>query len=395
MQSDHMAERLELEDGLYALIYHTIKDVPQVAWDARARFHSEATSWSFWNVLEQSGLNDFRYHYALLVNQAGDVLAQTCFYDVTTDLAIFGPRWLRQLLAGVRRVWPGFMKLRMLECGTPVTLVSPPVAICPGTDTALVITALTALLHKIARRQKQRLIVIRDFEPPAAPFEALFAAHGYHLSDNLPNTYLDIGWSSWPAYLQAMRSYYRSKLVKYLKRNEEAGITCKMTADFADLAETLHAQWMNVHEHAKEFQREVLTPTFYRELSRQDGVDARVLLFYRQEQLVGHALLLRDHEELRWLYVGRETVGHDGLYLFIAQKVVETAITLGVKRLEMGLTTYSIKRDLGAVVVPLRMAIRATNGVLNPFVGLGYKLLNHVSIPTSRQVFKPEHGRDS
>lgn len=395
MQSDHMAERLELGDGLYALIYHTIKDVPQVAWDARARFHSEATSWSFWNVLEQSGLNDFRYHYALLVNQAGDVLAQTCFYDVTTDLAIFGPRWLRQLLAGVRRVWPGFMKLRMLECGTPVTLVSPPVAICPGTDTALVITALTALLHKIARRQKQRLIVIRDFEPPAAPFEALFAAHGYHLSDNLPNTYLDIGWSSWPAYLQAMRSYYRSKLVKYLKRNEEAGITCKMTADFADLAETLHAQWMNVHEHAKEFQREVLTPTFYRELSRQDGVDARVLLFYRQEQLVGHALLLRDHEELRWLYVGRETVGHDGLYLFIAQKVVETAITLGVKRLEMGLTTYSIKRDLGAVVVPLRMAIRATNGVLNPFVGLGYKLLNHVSIPTSRQVFKPEHGRDS
>ena len=352
-------------------------------------------SWSFWNVLEQSGLNDFCYHYAVLVNEAGQTLAQACFYDVTTDLAIFGPRWLRQSLAGVRRFWPGFMKLRMLECGTPITLISPPVIILPGTDPTLIITALTLLLRKIARRQKQLLIVIRDFEPPAAPLATAFAAHGYHICDNLPNTYLDIRWPAWQTYLHSMRSYYRSKLVKYLKRNEQLGITCQLTSDFADLAETLHAQWMNVHKNAKEFQREVLTPTFYRALSRQHGIDASVLLFYRREQLVGHALLLRDHTELRWLYVGRESICPDGLYLFIAQKVVETAISLGVKRLEMGLTTYAIKQDLGAEIVPLSMSLRATNGFLNPFVGLGYKLLNHVSIPRPRQVFKPGDARDS
>lgn len=394
-QPNHKAEHIALGGGLSAFIYHTIKDVPKALWDAHARLHSQATSWAFWAALEQSGLNDFCYHYAVLVDQSGQVLARTCFYDVTTDLAIFGPRWLRRLLAGVRRVWPGFMKLRMLECGTPITLVSPPVTILPGADPASVITALTTLLHKIARRQKQLLIVVRDFEPPAAPLEALFAAHGYHLSDNLPNTYLTINWATKAAYLQSMRSYYRSKLMKYLRRNEAAGITCQLTSDFADLAETLHAQWMNVHENAKEFQREVLTPAFYRALARQDGVDAMVLLFYRQEHLVGHALLLQDHEELRWLYVGRESVSHDGLYLFIAQKVVETAITLGAKKLEMGLTTYPIKQDMGADIVRLRMAIRATNGFLNLFVGLGYKLLNHVSIPAPRQVFKPGAKRDS
>lgn len=392
---DSKAERLTLGDGVSAFIYHTIKDVPQTAWDARARFHSEASSWSFWNVLEQSGLNDFSYHYALLVNQTGQVLAQAGFYDVTTDLAIFGPRWLRRSLAGIRCIWPNFMKLRMLECGTPITLLSPPVTILPGADPALVVTALTRLLRKIARRQKQLLIVIRDFEPPAAPLEVEFAAHGYHLSDNLPNTYLDIRWPSWQGYLQSMRSYYRSKLVKYLKRNEKLGITCTLTSDFADLAETLHRQWMNVHENAKEFQREILTPAFYRELAQQEGVDARVLLFYREKELVGHALLLRDYEELRWLYVGREAICPDGLYLFIAQKVVETAISLGAKRLEMGLTTYPIKQDLGAEIVPLRMALRATNGFLNLFVGLGYKLLNHVSIPSPRQVFKPGDEHES
>lgn len=389
------AERLELGHGLAALVYHTIKDVPQDLWDAHAPSQSEVTSWAFWNVLEQSELNDFCYHYALLVNQNGKILAQTCFYDVTTDLAIFGPVWLRQLLTGARRVWPDFMKLRMLECGTPVTLLSPPVTILPNTDPALIITALTILLRKIAQRHKQLLIVVRDFEPPAAGLETLFAAQGYHLSHNLPNTYLDIRWPTWQAYLKSMRSYYRSKLVKYTKRNEAAGISCQLVSDFADMAETLHAQWMSVHVNAKEFQREILTPEFYRTLAQQDGIEARVLLFYQQEQLIGHALLLRDHDELRWLYVGRETISPDGLYLFIAQKVVQTAISLGVKRLEMGLTTYPIKQDLGADIVPLRMALRATNGFLNLFVGLGYKLLNQVPTPSPRQVFKEESRDDS
>lgn len=382
------AERLELGNGVAALLYHRIKDVPQALWDAQASSQSEAQSWSFWNVLEHARLNDFSYHYALLVDQTGKVFAQTCFYDVTTDLAIFGPHWLRQCLANVRHVWPGFMKLRMLECGTPVTLVSPPITIFPGTEPSLAITALAYLLRKVARQQKQRLIVVRDFEPQAAPLEALFAAQGYHLSHNLPNTYLDIRWPTWQAYLNSMRSYYRSKLTKHLKRNETAGIICKTTTDFADMAEILHAQWLNVHVNAKEFQREVLTPDFYRALAEQDGIEARVLLFYQQEQLVGHALLVRDHNELRWLYVGRERICPDGLYLFIAQMVVKTAISLGAKRLEMGLTTYPIKQDLGAEIVPLRMALRATNGFLNLFVGLGYKLLNHIPAPTSRQVFK-------
>lgn len=394
MQCNRNAERLDLGNGITALLYHTIKDVPQAEWDARAHFHSEATSWAFWNVLEQSKLNDFCYHYAILFDQSGDFLTQTCFYDVTTDLAIFGPNWLRQLLGTVRNVWPSFMKLRMLECGTPVTLVSPPVVILPGKDPAPAVKALTTLLRKIAKRQKQLLIVVRDFEPPAAPLERLFAANGYHISQNLPNTYLNINWSSWPDYLQAMRSYYRSKIIKYSRQNEAVGMTCQMADDFADLAETLHTQWMNVHENAKEFQREILTPTFYRELAQQQGVDARVLLFYQRERLVGHALLLLDQEELRWLYVGRETVNHDGLYLFIAQKVVETAITLNVKRLEMGLTTYPIKQDLGAEIVPLNMALRATNGFFNLFVGLGYKLLNRVPTPGSRRVFKLGHKHE-
>jgi len=76
------------------------------------------------------------------------------------------------------------------------------------------------------------------------------------------------------------------------------------------------------------------------------------------------------------------------LYIYIAYAVIETAIHLGARRLEMGLTTYAIKQDLGAEVVPIHMALRATWGWINPFVGLGYRLMNRIPATHPRAVFK-------
>ena len=62
------------------------------------------------------------------------------------------------------------------------------------------------------------------------------------------------------------------------------------------------------------------------------------------EELIGHALLMLDGDQLRWLYFGRNDALNDGLYLFVASTVIETAIKPGIKQLDMGLITYSIKR---------------------------------------------------
>jgi Peptidogalycan biosysnthesis/recognition len=377
-----------MNNPLKALVYKNVNDLPTQVWGELLADASVAMSLQFWRVLEQARLNDFEYRYVLFVDEAGQVLGLTCFYSVTTDLAIFAPGSLRSLLNGVRRAFPNFLKLRMLECGTPITITSPPFARRANVTDTEMVAALHDVLHQNARAEGQLLIVVRDFEPNAHALEHEFHRHGYHWIDSLPNTYINIEWTTPDQYLSAMRSYYRSKFLKHLKRNQAAGISHRLADDFHDLAETLHAQWMIVHDSAKEFQREVLTPEFYRRFSQEMGSLSKAILFYREETLVGHALLLVDGETVRWLYVGREVAGNDGLYLYVAQTVVETAILLGAKRLEMGLTTYQIKQDLGAEVTPIKLALRATWGLINPFVGLGYKLLNSVPKPGPRQIFK-------
>ncbi|AOV17450.1 hypothetical protein BJI67_10620 [Acidihalobacter aeolianus] len=369
-------------------LYDSIDAVPAEAWDALAGMGSAAMSRDFWSVLERSGLNDFQYRHVLLRDDAGTPAGLYSFYTVTTDIAIFAPPFLRGLLGAVRRVFPNFLKWKMLECGTPITIVSPPFVRTPLLQEREMVDRIAETLLQTARREGHLLIVVRDFEHEAQALRTDFARHGYHWIDSLPNTYLSVRWSDPEAYLRAMRSYYRSKLLKHRKRNIESGVSHELRDDFSDLAETLCAQWMVVHENAKEFQREVLTPRFYRELSECMGARSKALLFYREGKLAAHALLLQDGDLVRWLYVGRETPENDGLYLYIAATVVETAIELGAKRLEMGLTTYSIKQDLGAEVVPIGMALRATRGWLNPFVGWGYGVLNSVPEPEPRSIFK-------
>ena len=373
---------------LRAEIYQRIGDVPGQIWDVLIAGAHETLSRDFWTVLEASGLNDFDYRYVLFFDEQGRAAGLSSFYNVTTDIAIFATGVLRTLLNGIRRIFPNFLKLRMLECGTPITITSPPFVRRADIDDADIVAALHEVLMRVARQEGQLFIVVRDFEPESFSLEADFRRHGYHWIGSLPNTYIENVWKSPNAYISSMRSYFRSKLRKHLRRNLEAGVTHRLVEDFDELATTLHQQWMVVHENAKEFQREVLTPEFYRHYARIMGSRSKALLFYRHGKMVGHALLMVDGDMLRWLYVGRDVPANDNLYLYIAQKVVETAIQLGVQRLEMGLTTYPIKQDLGAVVTPIRVAVRARWGIINPFVGLGYNLLNEVPDPAPREIFK-------
>lgn len=374
---------------LTAKVFSSAQELLASPWNDLAQNGSCTFSREFWETLEQAGLEGFSdYRYVMFLDGCGAPAALACFYSVTTDIAIFAPAGLREVLSRIRRVFPGFLKLRMLECGTPITLNSPPFVAHGSVPAREIIAALSRLLLKTARQEGQLLIVVRDFEADAEPMRKEFERFGYHWVDNLPNTYLEIQWPSADEYLASMKSYYRSKLLRHLRKNEAQHIRHELVDDFGHLAETLCSQWFAVHNQADEYQREVLNPQFYRELSSRMGASSKALLLYRKDELVGHALMLLDGDMLRWLYIGRKDAINDSLYIYIAHKVIETAINLGAKRVEMGLTTYSIKQDLGAQAAPLKFALRSTSRLINPLVGLFYPLLNHTPEIRNKHIFK-------
>lgn len=372
-------------------VFGSIREVDRAAWTALLAGRSCSLSPEFLELVETSHLNDFRYRYALFSDESGTPVGLALFYTVTTDIAIFATGRLRTGLARIRRRWPGFLKFSMLECGTPLTVSSPPMIVADEARREAVIEALDALLTRIAREERRLLILVRDFEPGAERSLAAVRRLGYCCVEGLPNTYMDLPWTSPADYLGSMKSYYRSKVLKHVRRVEKGGVTATLTEDFADLAPTLCAQWLVTHGNADELQREVLNPDFYRAFSAI-GPQSKVVLFHRDGALVAHVLLLADGEMLRWLYVGRNEAVNDSLYIFAAYTVVATAIRLGFRRLELGLTTYPVKQDLGAEVVPNTLALKSPLRLVQPLIRLVYPRLNHIPRIRPRSVFKGGDG---
>jgi predicted N-acyltransferase len=375
-------------NALKAKVYSTILDVPREIWDGLVGGHSRTHSWAFWHSLEIGQLNDFTYYYVLFFDEADTPVALTCYYSITTDFAIFGSKKLKALLARIRRPFPRFFKMRILECGCPITLSSPPFVHRPGVSCEVLARSLDRLMLRTARANRHLLLVIRDFEDNALGWRPDFERCDYKFAESLPNTYMEIPWRTPDEYLRSMKSHYRSKLLRHLRDKESEGVRHVLVDDFAHLADELFQQWQVVHSHADEYQREVLTPAWYRDFSDGLGGESKVILLYQHEELVGHALLLRDHDMLRWLFFGRSSAGRDGLYIYAAYKVIETAIRLGAKKLEFGLTCYSTKLDLGAQPMRSELALKSSLRLLNPVVKRLLPLLNQVPQVQGKMIFK-------
>lgn len=371
--------------------FDSICDVPRDQWNALAAGQSCACSCEFWEVLEASGLNDFFYQHALIYDERDSPVALASFYTLTTDIAIFSTGWVKDTLGFIRKVFPGFLKFRMLECGTPITMNRPFIA-AEGRNEAEILRCLEKTLSRIAKEKRAFVVVMRDIEPQSVHLEPHLKSLNYHVVASLPNTYMDITWSTPAEYLSSIKSHYRRKILIHQRTNEDRGIHCELREDFAELAHTLCNQWLVVHENAKEFQRERLTPEFYEAFSAKLGSRSKVLLFYRNDELVGHVLLLVDGETLRWLYVGRNESVKDNLYFYMCHKIVETAILLKVKQLELGLTTYEPKMNLGAQMLPVNLAIKTVNPFFNIFAGYVYRLLNDTPEIKTRNIFRSRNG---
>ena len=370
------------------LQFSQINDVPKNLWEPLTQGKSRAFSREFWETIENSKLNDFDYRYIVLVDDNERPILITSFYTITTDIAIFAPKLLRMVLSKIRTVFPSFLKWKMIEWGTPITVSSPPFIAADGINIDMAIREIDITLSHAARNQGCLLILVRDFESHATEDLTRLKKLGYKALPSLPNTYLDIRWKTIAEYHASLKSYYRSKLFKHLKRNRESGIHHQRVISFGELSETLCRQWMTVHNQADEFQREVLTTTFYQEFSQRLDNDSQAILFYREDTLVGHALLLLDGKNVRWLYFGRNEAINDGLYLYVAHAVIEAAIEIGAEQLEMGLTTYAIKQDLGATPSAISLALRSVSPILAPFIPRGYSLLNKPPKLSEKNIFK-------
>ena len=157
--------------------------------------------------------------YGLLLEDADGVRRGVQpFFFVDQDLVATAPGWLRAPIQAVRRIFPRFLRLKMLMVGCAAGEGHLGGAV-PAERWGMAV--MREAVVKIARAHKARLVVWKDF--PAAYREPLGPLHGakagacYVRIPSMPATRLALDYTSWDDYMarklsHAMRKTLRRKL---------------------------------------------------------------------------------------------------------------------------------------------------------------------------------------
>jgi predicted N-acyltransferase len=366
--------------------HSSISEIAQDEWDELVSLSHTMLRYRWLSHLEDGSLNQFAPRYIIVRDAAGQVVAHAAAYVNSTSLLIFSSGLLRTALDWVRRFFPHFLIARILECGMPVGLGNP-ISVRRGANAGRAADAILLGLENISSLEAIRVIVVRDLGDESHIFQQLVQRQGYSIVPNLPNTALAIRWESFGEYESAMRSSYRFRLRRRAREARCAGLLCEISPVKEADAATIYRQIRNVDAVASEYRRNVVRRRFFERLplTSTEWVCFKVL---KEKALVAIALVLIDGKAARWSFFGRDNPGaRDGAYFLLLAEIVRFAIQRQMHVLEMGLTTYRPKLELGARPEQLRMAvlIRFPGG---RFIVHLLRRLNKVAAVTEKDVFK-------
>jgi predicted N-acyltransferase len=371
---------------MFVRIYSSINEIDAGAWDAILGRDAAICSHAYLKAVEGSAINDCVYHYPVVYDDTGRVIAHTCVFSITMDMALFARGATLALVHGIRRLFPRFLTIRMLECGTPVAL-GRQITLRPGENLAQVLSHLVPAVEELAKRSGLKYLLFRDFrQEDLDGFDAL-STRGYSALQNLPEAVLEVRWRSFDAYVADMRSSYRRKVRLNLARIADRHIHSELLSNFRHLTDDFVAQWQYIYDNATEYKREILTPAFYRNINTHLP-NARALVFYRQDRMIAHCLLLYEDDVLRWMYVGKDGEESEDLYPFMLYEIVRHAIEANMRWIKLGITTYVAKTDLGAEMVPLYMYMKHRTRLfpgLSPWI---FRKMTPLPAQIEKSVFK-------
>lgn len=335
----------------------TLEIHPSVAtlppeWDDLAPRASVGLERGHLAAAEQAELNGAEPWY--LEARRGDQLAGIGhFFLLDMDLARLGSEITPPVRQTLEHWMPGFLKLRVVECGF-LTALGQGLAAC-GPDAPATLAAMARQLERTGLDHGGQVAILRD-----VPFGEHHRYEGLRELGWLPvlgfpRAVMDLSHGSFDGWLGALKKKRRVEVKRTLRLVDRPEVEIVEIRRFGDHAARLAALWQQVHDRATAYEHEVLNEAWFRRIDAQLPERSSVLAIREQNTIVGYFLLLQGDRELFAAHCGLDYArnGELGTYRNLYLATLRRAYALGVERLNLGITTYGIKHGLGARSEPL------------------------------------------
>ena len=328
-------------------------------------FAHERKDHRYYELLEATLKDGFKYGY-LSIESGRTVCAIQPYFLVDQDLLAGITGHVRKLVAGIRRLWPRFMRARTLMVGCAAGEGH-----LDGDEPTQFVTAesLARSLPRLARELNCAMIVLKEF--PAkyrAPLQCLRDA-GFTRVPSMPMTTLGIDYKNFEDYLSKNLSPgTRAKTRRKLRAAERAqpAITMDVVGDISAIVDDIYPLYEKVFERSP-LQFEKLTKEFLCEIGRRMPDKVRFFIWRQDERIIAFGLCMMQDDSICHEYVGFDySVAFKlNLYYRVFHDVIEWAIANGYKRFYSGSLNYDPKWHLRQSLYPVDLYVRHTSGPIN------------------------------
>ena len=182
--------------------YDSINDVDPGRWDAVSRdpFSEHACL----AALERSAMEGVRMRYASIEDRRGNWIAAAPFARIPIDAGLLTHGVFRGIVAGARRVHPGFLHTSLTICGAPLSVGNPPARIARAAMRETAYRLLAGLLLEIAEEDGSPWRAFKELDAADADSAGgTLTSMGWVLAPSEDNHRLAIRWAGFDGYLAA------------------------------------------------------------------------------------------------------------------------------------------------------------------------------------------------
>jgi hypothetical protein len=331
-----------------------------------AGFEEYPVDHRYYELVHESLKDQFAHYYLLLKDAGGATRAIQPFLIVSQDLATGTPAVIRNLLARIRRYFPGFLKLRMLMVGCSAG-EGDVVLEKQSRDIAWTVDALKEGLIPVARKLKAMLIVFKDFPKTYRPSLDRLRLSGYTRVPSMPATKLDLNFPDFETYLKTRVGYtMRKNLRRKFRKTEGRTIDFEVVTDISPYVDEVYPLYLQTLGRS-ELKFEELTKSYLCELGRRMNDRARFLIWRQEGRIIAFASTIVHKGVLRDNYIGLDysLALEYHLYFVTWRDTIIWALKNGIHTYHSAPLNYDPKYHFRMELEPLDLYVRAPNGWLN------------------------------
>jgi hypothetical protein len=261
----------------------------------KVSFDDERKDHRYYEIVEDTILQGFEYKYFVIKDANKNVCAVQPFFIVDQDLLGGVRSKIARHVELLRRIWPNFMRARMLMVGCAAG--EGHLDKGDGMSTYNQSRLLASAIVTLAREVRVSLIVLKEFPAKYRDPLQCFLQYGFTRVPSLPMTKLNIDYDNFDDYMgKALNSATRTKLrKKFRAATQAAPIEMSVVSDITPVVDRIYLLYLQVYERSKvHFER--LTKQYFCRLGREMPDKVRFFIWRQNGRIVAFTLCMIERD---------------------------------------------------------------------------------------------------